>query len=111
MINKERINELYKKHLHSKNNLNTELFYNEKIKHHSLYVTDTELIINSIEEDAPFHSIPVKNIHGVEEMGNHIAIVLANCILFLNKHNDNTYVHINIPEVNIWQRIKYHFQK
>lgn len=111
MIKPETIKELYKKSPLPINNQNLELFINHQLKHHSLQITNTELIINSIEEDSPFHSIPLRNIKCTEEDDVYFIIILRNSILFLSKINDDIHVHINVEKPTLWQRIKYSLSK
>ena len=110
MIKPELIKNLYNKFPKPEQNtgtLNFELLSNGNINHHTLQITECNLIINSVDKDSPFHEIPLKNISGIEDLENHIAIILRNSILFLNKQNNDIHVHIRIEKPTLWQRIKY----
>ena len=114
MIKIEIIQGLYKKYpqpAQFKNNLNFELFTKGNMNHHTIEITEECLKIHSLETDSPFHEIPLRNISGIEELDNHIAIILRNSILFLSKENDDIRVHINIEHPSLWERVKYMFNK
>lgn len=114
MIKPEIIKELYKKFpqpTEEKNKLNLEHLSSEKLNHHSIEMTSTDLVINSVEEISPFHEIPLRNISGIENLESHIAIVLRNSIIFLDKKTTDIHVHINIEHPSIWQRMKYMLKK
>ena len=84
MINPEIIKGLYIRYPQpSQNSLNFELLTKGNLNHHTPIVTQTDLVINNLDSDNPFYQIPLKNIAGIEELENHIAIVLRNSILFL----------------------------
>lgn len=110
MIKPELIKDLYKKFPQPEQNrgsLNFELLSNGNINHHTLQITELDLIINSVDTNSPFHQIPLRNISGIEDLENHIAIILRNSILFLNKQNNDIHVHIRVEKPSLWQRIKY----
>lgn len=114
MIKPEIIKGLYKKHLHTfneKKELDFKLLLSEIMKHHSIEITENDFILNSVQKNSPFHEIPLRNILGIEILESHIAIVLRNSIIFLNKENTDIHVHINIERPSFWQRLKYTFQK
>lgn len=111
MIKPEIIKTLYKKSPLPANDLNLELTKNNSLKHHSLQITETELIINSIDKNSPFHNIPLRNIRATEEIDNYYIIILRNSILFLNKENDEIHVHINVEKPTFWQRLKFSLSK
>lgn len=114
MIKPEIIKELYKKFpqpTEEKNKLNLEHLSSEELNHHSIEMTSTDLVINSVEEISPFHEIPLRNISGIENLESHIAIVLRNSIIFLDKKTTDIHVHINIERPSIWQRMKYMLKK
>jgi len=114
MIKPNIIKELYKKHLHAINStkeLNFQYLLSEVLNHHSIEISKTDLIINSVQENSPFHEIPLRNILGIENLESHVAIVLRNSIIFLNKKNIDIHVHINIERPSFWQRMKYILKK
>lgn len=113
MIKQEIIKELYKKFpltLEANKEIDLRLLQNEQITHHAIELNGDELIINSVTKDSPFHEIPIKNIAGIQEFDNHIAIILRNSILFLNKSTTDIHVHINLEKPTLWERIKYAFK-
>ena len=69
MIKPNIIKELYKKHLHAINStkeLNFQHLLSEVLNHHSIEISKNDLIINSVQENSPFHEIPLRNILGIE---------------------------------------------
>lgn len=111
MIKPEIIKALYKKSPLPTNGLNLELIKNNSLKHHSFQITDTELIINTLDKSSPFHSIPLRNIRATDEIENYFIIILRNSILFFNKENDDIHVHIHVEKPTFWQRLKYSLSK
>ena len=112
MIKHEHIKNLYTKHkIELKTELDLKALSNASLKHHSIELNNEFITINSLEKDSPFNEIPLKNVAGVEELPNHIAIVLRNSIIFLSKHNNDIHVHINIETPTLWERIKYFFNQ
>lgn len=114
MIKPEVIKGLYTKYpepVKDKNNLNLELFKNDLLKHHAISITDNSLIINTVDDDSPFKEIPLRNITGIEEFDKHVAIILRNSILFLNKENNDIHVHINFKKPSILDRLRFMFSK
>lgn len=114
MIKPEIIKGLYKKYplpINEKNQLDLKHLSSEKLNHHLIEITTTDLIINSVEKISPFHEIPLRNISGIENLESHIAIVLRNSIIFLDKKTTDIHVHINIERPSIWQRMKYMLKK
>ncbi|MDE7387727.1 MAG: hypothetical protein K2M97_00585, partial [Muribaculaceae bacterium] len=43
---------------------------------------------------SPFRTIDLEKVHGVADLGEAVAIVLANSIIFINKLTLATYAHI-----------------
>ncbi|MBE6309537.1 MAG: hypothetical protein E7080_00590 [Bacteroidales bacterium] len=112
MIKHEHIKNLYNKHkIELKTELDLKVLSKDSLKHHSIEFNNEFITIKSLEKESPFNEIPLKNVAGVEELPNHIAIVLRNSILFLSKQNNDIHVHINIEKPTLWERIKYLFNQ
>ena len=97
MIRPYIIDELYTKHsceITSRDNVMLDLLQSKKISHHSINITDEDAILSNLEKRSPLYRIPIKNINGIEELDNHIAIVLRNSIIFLSKPTNDIKVHI-----------------
>lgn len=112
MIKHEHIKILYNKHkIELKTELDLKMLNKNTLKHHSIEFNNEFITIKSLAKDSPFYEIPLKNVAGLEELPNHIAIVLRNSILFLSKYNNDIHVHINIEKPSLWERIKYLFNQ
>ena len=114
MIKPNIIKGLYKKHQqtnYTKKEPNFKNLISVITKLHSIEISETNLIIQSIQKNSPFHEIPLKNILGIENIESHIAIILGNSIIFLKTDSPEIHVHINIEPPSFWQKIKYMIQK
>lgn len=112
MITEKVINQLYKtynKRPSSPDELDIALLFESLIEHHDIAVDDeAHLIINSVPASSPFHRIALSRIHAIVEFENKVAIVLHSSIIFLNKNNSGTNVHIRMERPNIIQRMLHH---
>ncbi|MCM1452394.1 MAG: hypothetical protein NC102_09040 [Clostridium sp.] len=64
------------------------------------------LRIGSLPEDSPFHTLRLKNINAFIEFEEWVAVVLHSAIIFLNKKNTRTSIHLKEPELSLWDRIR-----
>lgn len=64
-------------------------------------ITTSHIIFNTISEDSPIHSIPIKNICRVKYSSNQIAIITRQSIIFINSNNGDINVHIAQPQLSI----------
>jgi hypothetical protein len=114
MITKQVINELYKKYRHkplTTDELNLAPLFDYAIEHHGITIDDHRLIINSISQLSPFHSIELEHIHAIVEFDNRIAIVLLTSIIFLDKEDDSAHIHIKVAKPSCWERIQWWWKK
>ena len=63
------------------------------------------LIIGSIAEDAPFHSIPLRNIIAFVPFEEWVAIVMHSSIIFLNSRSSKVAAHIKPLKESLWDKI------
>lgn len=52
------------------------------------------LVFNGIESDSPLHSVEIERFYGARDLGSHIAAVLPNSIIFINKADGSASLHI-----------------
>ena len=102
MITQKVIDSLYKtysKRPSSPDELDIALLFENLIEHHEIEIDDeAHLVINSIPPESPFHRIPLANIHAIVEFEHKIAIVLHSSIIFLNRSDNNSYVHLRAAQ-------------
>lgn len=109
MITEKVINSLYKKYKdrpESADELDIALLFENLIDTHDIAIDDeAHLIINSIPEKSPFHRINLNRIHAIVEFEHKIAIVLHSSIIFLNKKDSKSHIHIKPIKPSIMERI------
>ncbi len=111
MITKQVIDELYRKYNKrppTPYDLNLGLLFDHVVDTHSINLNEEKLIIGSIPEDALFHEIMLDHIHEIVEFENTIAIVLHSSILFLDKHDNKSYIHLRSERPSLWERVRNH---
>lgn len=109
MITKEVIDNIYKqcnKRPASPDQLNLGLLFEYAIDNHAIYIDDGNLVIDSVQPDSPFHTIPLRNINEILEFENSIAIVLPNSIIILNKHDSGVHIHIKMTKPSLLDRAR-----
>lgn len=109
MINKKVIDTIYKKYSRrpaSPDELDVPLLF-EKVPEAAMVEVDgNSILINSIDSQSPFHSIPVVNIHAILDFEEAVAIVLHSSIIFLSKHDGSMNVHLRALGMSFIERIK-----
>lgn len=111
MITKKVIEELYRtynKRPDSPFDLNLSLLFEHAVDTHGINLDEEKIEIGSIAPDSIFHSINLNHIHEIVEFENAIAIVLHSSIIFLNKHDNKSYIHIRTDKPGLWSRIRSH---
>lgn len=75
--------------------------------HHDLLIDPEKgvLTIGSIEEGAPFHSIPLRNIIAFMPFEEWVAIVMHASIVFLNSRSSKVAAHIKPLKESLWDKI------
>ena len=110
MITEKLIHSLYKTYKkcpESADELDIGLLFEENIKHHVIEIDDeAHLIINSISKDSPFHCISLSRIHAIVEFEHNVSIVLHSSIIFLNKHEAKSHIHIRQAKASIFDKIR-----
>lgn len=80
------------------------------VMHDIIVDPDTEeLTIGSLPDDSPFRKLKLKNINAFIEFEEWVAVVLHSAIVFLNKKNVRTSIHLKEPELSLWDKIKAKF--
>ena len=106
MITQKVIDQLYKTYRKPPacaDDLDIGILFEHLILFHDIAIDDhANLIINSLPESSPFHTIPLSHIHAIVEFENKVAIVLHASIIFL-KTFSLCYIFIN-PFHNRFQR-------
>lgn len=64
-----------------------------------------ELVISSIQEDSPFHTIRLNHIYAIVPFEEWTAIVLHSSIVFLNNLKPISSIHIRPQEPSFWQKL------
>ncbi len=109
MITEKVIDSLYKKYKNrpaSPDELDIALLFENLIDSHDISIDDeAHLIINSIAPESPFHRIELKNIHAIVEFEHKVAIVLHSSIIFLNKADSKSHIHIKIEKNSFFNKI------
>ncbi len=99
MITRQNINTIYSKYSKlptSPDQLDIKLLFEAASEYHGLYIDpDTnELVISSVDEKSPFHSIPLSKIHAIVPFEEWVAIVLHSTIIFLDRKSSRVSVDI-----------------
>ena len=109
MITEKVINSLFTTYNHrpeSPDDLDIALLFENLIDNHDIAIDDeAHLIINSLPPESPFHRILLSNIHAIVEFEHKIAIVMHSSIIFLNKHDNKSYVHIRTRKPSLIDRL------
>lgn len=109
MVNKqviETIYKQYKKRPASPDELDIGLLFMEQLDQHEIYIDGDRLIINSVEPNSPFHSLPLSKIHAILNFENVVAIVMHSSIVFLSKKDRTVSVHIKMDKPSLLERVK-----
>ncbi len=110
MIAKKVIDELYKKYRQRPSgveDLDIGLLFDYAWDHHNLEINENGcLVINSVDEASPFHTVNLSNVHGITLVEDSVAIVLHSSIIFLSKETDEVNVHLRLEAPSIWERVR-----
>ncbi|MBD5255238.1 MAG: hypothetical protein HDS53_04085 [Barnesiella sp.] len=109
MITEKVINQLYKtynRRPESADELDIGLLFENLIEHHDIEIDDeAHLIINSLPPTSPFHKLSLSRIHAIVEFEHKVAIILHSSIVFLNKNDNRTHVHIRNMKASVLDKI------
>lgn len=99
MITKKVIDTLYKRYSkrpNSADDLNIALLFESAHPVHGIVIEDERVVINSVEDNSPFHRIPLKLIHSIVEFDEAVAIILHSSIIFLSRYDSDTPVSVHL---------------
>ena len=103
----ESLYKTYRKRPSAPDELNIGLLFDPNIqKYHQISLTPDELVIGSIPEMSPFHTILLRHIHGIVEFDRSISIVLHSSIIFLNKRDNGVNLHIKMEKPSFMDRLR-----
>lgn len=109
MITEKVIESLYKKYKNrpeSADELDVALLFEYLMDTHEIAIDDdAHLIINSIPVDSPFHRLSLNRINAIVEFEDKIAIVLHSSIVFLNKKDSRSHIHIRQQKASLMDRL------
>ncbi|MEF9923514.1 MAG: hypothetical protein RSB34_02130 [Muribaculaceae bacterium] len=113
MINAKVISNIYKLHKKPPSNisdLGIEKMRKSLIEFHKFNEESGFLILENVSEESPFKKIPISRIYGIENFDKTIALVLPNSILFFSKTDSKINIHLRMPRLSRWQKIKGFFK-
>lgn len=113
MITQKVIDSIYKKYKNrpaSADELDIALLFEHLLDTHDIEIDDhANLIVNSLPPESPFHKIELSRIHAIIEFEKTVAIVLHSSIVFLNKHDHESFVHIRPPKLSLMDKLRARF--
>ncbi|MCM1348547.1 MAG: hypothetical protein NC338_03975 [Firmicutes bacterium] len=109
MITQKVIDQLYKTYKKpplSADDLEIDLLFTHLFEFHDIAVDNhANLVIGSFPADSPFRKIPLSHIHAIVEFEDCIAIVLHSSIIFLNKKDNRSSVHVKMPKQSLIEKL------
>lgn len=114
MITAEVIDTLYKKYRKlpkSPDCLDMPLLFDNIGELHKIVIDpDTEeVVIGSIDQQSPFHRLPLRHVNAIVPFDEWVALVLHSSIVFLNKKSSKVSVHVKPYNPTVWERVKWMF--
>lgn len=113
MVTKKAIDTIYKTYRQrpaSSEDLDIALLFEQLPLEHGIGIEGDSLIIGSIPESSPFHSLPLGHIHGIIDFDDCVAVVLHSSIVFLDKESDRTSVHLRQDRPSLLDRLRLSLQ-
>ncbi len=110
MITRTDIKELYKKFRRRPKRLedrNLSLLVDYALDTDALDMDGESLVFTHMDPTSPFREIGLERVHGVADFPEAVAIVLPNSIIFINKRDLSTHVHIKQAPTSLIDRIRY----
>ncbi len=115
MLTKEVISELYRKYKKlpsSPDELDIASLFEHLHKSHDVSIDDEgNLVIHGVDENSPFHAIPLRNIHAIVNFEEEVAIVLHSTIIILDKKDSNVYVNLRAVGTTFAEKLRSLFMK
>lgn len=113
MVTKKVIDTIYKTYRQrpaSSEDLDIALLFEQLPLDHGIGIEGDSLIIGSIPESSPFHSLPLGHIHGIIDFDDCVAVALHSSIVFLDKESDRTSVHLRQDRPSLLDRLRLSLQ-
>lgn len=96
----------YKKRPASADELDIGLLFEIPVEHHDIEIDDNaNLLINSLPEFSPFRKLSLNRINAIVEFENRVAVVLTSSIIFLNKTDNKSFIHIREDKPTLLDKI------
>lgn len=108
MIQKKAIESIYKKYKKrpaSPDELDIPLLFEQLPFEAGVEIDGSDLVLGSVENNSPFHRIPVRNIHAIVNLDETVAIVLRASIIFISKDDGSVSVHLKMVGESIFERL------
>ncbi len=102
----EAIYKKYHKRPSSPDQLDIPLLFAENLEQHNIFIDDHNIVIGSVDQRSPFHTIALHRVHEILEFENVVAIVLHSSIIFLSKKDNKVHVHVKMAKANLLDRIR-----
>ncbi len=109
MINNKTIDAIYKKYSNrpeSLDELNIPLLFEAAHDEHGIEIKGHDIVINSLDQWSPFHTIDLHRVHAILDFDRYIAIVLHSSIIFIGKHNNEIHIHVKEVKPSIADRMR-----
>lgn len=109
MIQKKAIESIYnkfRKRPASPDELDIPLLFEQVPDETGIEIDGDHLVINSVDANSPFHSIPVNHIHAILDFDEAVAIVLHSSIIFINKEDGSVSVHLKEIGMTLLDRFR-----
>lgn len=110
MIQKKVIDAIYRKFKNrpaSPDELNIPLLFEKLPEQAGVEIDGDNIVLNNVNPDSPFHTIPVGHIHAIVEFDEAIAIVLHSSIIFISKTDGKTHVHLREMNPGLLDRLRH----
>ncbi|MDE6084931.1 MAG: hypothetical protein K2G40_00825 [Muribaculaceae bacterium] len=109
MIDNKVIENIYKKYSRrpaSLDELNIPLLFEAAHDDHAIEINGHDLIINSLDNWSPFHTIDLNRVHAILDFDKMIAVVLHSSIIFISKTSNKVQIHLRELKQSIFDRVR-----
>lgn len=110
MITGKNIEEIYRKYKNtpaSIDELDIAALFDQTAIHHDIMIDpeDNTISFGSIDENSPFHTLPLNKINAILGFDEWVAVVMHSSIIFLNRKNSKVYIDIRPVRQNLVEKI------